>query len=54
VQKIITAEKGVALDLESLARDSHIQSKELYMWGQKEYSDVKDGWCSTDRAFLCL
>ena len=46
IQKIITAEKGVTLDLDSLSRDSQYQSKELYMWGQKEHSDVKDGWYS--------
>jgi len=52
VQKIITAEKGVALDVESLSRDTQIQSKELYHWGQKEGSDVKDGWYSNDGAFV--
>ena len=43
VQKIITAEKGVSLDFESLSRDAQAQSKELYMWGQNEQPDVKDG-----------
>jgi hypothetical protein len=52
VQKIITAEKGIALDLDSLSRDSQIQSKELYQWGQKESSDVKDGWYSNDGALI--
>ncbi|KAH8988857.1 Eisosome component PIL1-domain-containing protein [Lactarius akahatsu] len=42
VQKIITAEKGVSLDFESLSRDAQAQSKELYMWGQHEEADVKD------------
>ncbi|KAH9082068.1 Eisosome component PIL1-domain-containing protein [Lactarius deliciosus] len=42
VQKIITAEKGVSLDFESLSRDAQAQSKELYMWGQHEQADVKD------------
>ncbi|KAI0307812.1 Eisosome component PIL1-domain-containing protein [Multifurca ochricompacta] len=42
VQKIITAEKGVALDFERLSRDAQAQSKELYTWGQNEESDVKD------------
>ncbi|EPQ60760.1 hypothetical protein GLOTRDRAFT_113303 [Gloeophyllum trabeum ATCC 11539] len=42
VQRIITAEKGVALDIDSLSRDAKGQSKELYMWGQKEDQDVKD------------
>lgn len=52
VQKIITAEKGVALDVESLSRDSQVQSKELYHWGQKEGSDVKDGRYSNGCAFV--
>jgi hypothetical protein len=44
VQKIITQEKGVAIDFESLSRDAQAQSKELFTWGQHEQSDVKDGW----------
>jgi len=43
LQKIITAEKGVALDFASLSRDGQSQSKELYLWGQQEQPDVKDG-----------
>jgi len=42
VQKIITAEKGVTLDVESLSRDAQAQSKELYTWGQTQQPDVKD------------
>ncbi|KAF9453756.1 hypothetical protein P691DRAFT_657438 [Macrolepiota fuliginosa MF-IS2] len=42
VQKIITAEKGVALDLDSVSRNSKAQSKELYTWGQNETEDLKD------------
>jgi hypothetical protein len=42
LQKIITAEKGVALDFETLSRDARSQSKEIYQWGQQEQSDVKD------------
>ncbi|KAH9022977.1 Eisosome component PIL1-domain-containing protein [Lactarius pseudohatsudake] len=42
VQKIVTAEKGVSLDFESLSRDAKAQSKELYTWGQQEEADVKD------------
>ncbi|KZT30444.1 hypothetical protein NEOLEDRAFT_1082390 [Neolentinus lepideus HHB14362 ss-1] len=42
VQKIITSEKGVALDFDRLAQDSKGQSKELYMWGQNEGQDIKD------------
>jgi len=42
VQKIITTEKGVALDFDGVARDSKAQSKELYTWGQTETEDLKD------------
>ncbi|KAG9314416.1 Eisosome component PIL1-domain-containing protein [Chiua virens] len=50
VQRIITLEKGVALDLDALSRDGQAQSKELYMWGQNEDPDLTD---VTDRlAFL--
>lgn len=43
VQRIITVEKGVAIDFDSLARDAKAQSKELYTWGQTEDADIKDG-----------
>lgn len=43
VQKIITVEKGVALDFDNVARDSKAQSKELYTWGQSETEDLRDG-----------
>ncbi|KAJ6575187.1 Eisosome component PIL1-domain-containing protein [Mycena capillaripes] len=42
VQRIITIEKGVAIDLDSLSRDAKAQSKELYTWGQTEEADLKD------------
>ncbi|KAJ7925851.1 hypothetical protein B0H13DRAFT_2313985 [Mycena leptocephala] len=42
VQRIITVEKGVALDLDSLSRNAKAQSKELYTWGQLEAADLKD------------
>ncbi|KAJ7492556.1 Eisosome component PIL1-domain-containing protein [Mycena latifolia] len=42
VQRIITAEKGVAIDFDSLSRDAKAQSKELYTWGQAEEADIKD------------
>jgi len=42
VQKIITTEKGVAFDFDSISRDSKTQSKELYTWGQGEAQDLKD------------
>ncbi|KXN89968.1 Sphingolipid long chain base-responsive protein LSP1 [Leucoagaricus sp. SymC.cos] len=41
-QKIITSEKGVALDFDSVARNSKAQSKEFYTWGQTEAEDLKD------------
>jgi len=43
VQRIITSEKGVAIDYDALARDSKAQSKELYTWGQAQPEDLKDG-----------
>ncbi|PPQ88616.1 hypothetical protein CVT25_010192 [Psilocybe cyanescens] len=43
VQKIITTEKGLAIDFDSVSRNSKAQSKELYTWGQSELEDLKDG-----------
>ncbi|KAI0756652.1 Eisosome component PIL1-domain-containing protein [Daedaleopsis nitida] len=42
VQKIITTQKGIALDFDNVSRDAHAHSKELYMWGQSENEDLKD------------
>ncbi|KAH7915826.1 Eisosome component PIL1-domain-containing protein [Hygrophoropsis aurantiaca] len=42
VQRIVTIEKGVAIDCDSLARDAKAQSKELYTWGQNEDEDIRD------------
>lgn len=42
VQRIITSEKGVAIDCDALARDAKTQSKELYTWGQAQPEDLKD------------
>ncbi|OSD03616.1 hypothetical protein PYCCODRAFT_1476997 [Trametes coccinea BRFM310] len=42
VQKIITAEKGVALSFDGVGHDARSFSKELYMWGQNEDEDIKD------------
>ncbi|KAH8120425.1 Eisosome component PIL1-domain-containing protein [Phellopilus nigrolimitatus] len=42
VQRIITTQKGVALDFNSVAKDAKSQSKELYMWGQHGDADIKD------------
>jgi hypothetical protein len=39
---MVTASKGVALDFDSVARDSKASSKEMYVWGQAEAEDVKD------------
>lgn len=52
VQKVITAEKGFAIDFDSAARDAKAQSKELYTWGQTEPEDLKDGVSISD-LFLC-
>ncbi|KZT05930.1 uncharacterized protein LAESUDRAFT_680526 [Laetiporus sulphureus 93-53] len=42
IQKVITTQKGIALDLDSLSSDSQTHSKELYLWGQQEEVDIKD------------
>ncbi|KAF9481369.1 hypothetical protein BDN70DRAFT_930878 [Pholiota conissans] len=42
VQKIITTEKGVAIDYDSVSRNAKTQSKELYTWGQTEADDIRD------------
>ncbi len=54
VQKIITVEKGVALDFDGIARDSKAQSKELYTWGQTETEDLKDGVYSLKQGNLTM
>lgn len=43
VQKIVTSEKGIALEFEGVSRSSHAHSKELYLWSQTEDEDIKDG-----------
>lgn len=45
IQKLVTTEKGVAIDFESVSINSKAQSKELYTWGQSEAADLKDGKC---------
>jgi hypothetical protein len=42
IQKIVTSEKGVVIDFDSVSRNSKAQSKELYTWGQSESEDLKD------------
>ncbi|EJD55429.1 hypothetical protein AURDEDRAFT_179184 [Auricularia subglabra TFB-10046 SS5] len=42
LQLMITAQKGVALDHQSVARDTKALSKEIFNWGQKEKEDIKD------------
>ncbi|KAF8973985.1 Eisosome component PIL1-domain-containing protein [Flammula alnicola] len=42
IQKIITTEKGVAIDFDSVSRNAKSQSKELYTWGQTEVEDLRD------------
>lgn len=41
-QRIVTAQKGVVLDYESISKDAKASSKELFMWGQTEGDDLKD------------
>ncbi|KAI0080122.1 hypothetical protein K474DRAFT_396057 [Panus rudis PR-1116 ss-1] len=41
-QKIVTTQKGIALDFDSVSRDSQAHSKEIYLWGQTEPEDLKD------------
>ena len=43
-QRLITTSKGVVMDLDNIAKDVKANSKELYMWGQTESDDLKDGW----------
>jgi hypothetical protein len=52
LQRGITAQKGIAIDLEGLARDIKSQSKDMYLWGQSEDEDIKDGWSLLLDAFL--
>jgi hypothetical protein len=52
-QKIITTRKGVALDYGSLSRDLKSSSKEIYLWGQAEPEDIKDGKSLNSRALQC-
>lgn len=42
LQLIITGQKGVILDLEKEGQDAQALSKELYIWGHSETSDIKD------------
>ena len=43
LQKVITTQKGVAIDFDNIARDTQAYSKELYIWGREEAEDLKDG-----------
>ena len=45
-QRLITTSKGVVMDLDNIAKDMKANSKELYMWGQTESDDLKDGRCT--------
>lgn len=40
---MITTEKGVALDFDSVSRDSKNLSRQMYTWGQQGEADIKDG-----------
>ena len=35
------------MDYDNVARDAKLGSKELYMWGQTETEDLKDGGCTS-------
>ena len=37
------------MDYDNVARDAKASSKELYMWGQTETDDLKDGECTSLR-----
>ncbi|KAK7694854.1 hypothetical protein QCA50_002042 [Cerrena zonata] len=41
-QKIVTTQKGVAIDFDNVSRDVQANSKELYLWGQQDQDDLKD------------
>jgi hypothetical protein len=53
LQKLITAQKGVSIDLEGLSRDMKAQSKELFTFGQSEAPDLKDGAISLNPKSRC-
>ena len=42
-QRLVTTSKGLVLDYDNVAKDSKASSKELFMWGQTESDDLKDG-----------
>ena len=46
-QRLITASKGVVMDYDNVAKDTKAGSKELYVWGQTETEDLKDGGCTS-------
>lgn len=43
VQLAITAQKSLSLQFEAAGRDAQVYSKELYLWGQDQPEDIKDG-----------
>lgn len=43
IQLAITAQKSVSLQFEAAGRDAQTYSKELYLWGQEQTDDIKDG-----------
>ncbi|KIJ40201.1 hypothetical protein M422DRAFT_75767 [Sphaerobolus stellatus SS14] len=42
LQLVITGQKGVILDLEKQGQDAQAVSKEFFLWGQTEDTDIKD------------
>ena len=45
-QRLVTTLKGLVIDHDNVAKDAKAASKELYMWGQTESDDLKDGGCT--------
>jgi len=52
VQLAITAQKSVSLQFEAAGRHSQVYSKELYLWGQEQPEDIKDGMFIQSNIFL--
>lgn len=48
-QRLVTTSKGLVLDYDNVAKDAKANSKELFMWGQTESDDLKDGGCISVR-----
>ena len=40
---MIIAQKSLVLEYDNIGRDSKTYGKELYLWGQEQTDDLKDG-----------